>query len=255
MFEAAGILRDARFFLGGVLLAAAVSLQAQQQPAPVSESAPVSEGAKLLPTYPPGSIATVAGADAALEAARLAHLVEERRYEQARRVCYREFFAESCLGKARLAHVEAVERIRALEQEARVFKRRDAARIIDERLAARKRAEEEGAAERAARGVRERAARAQRIEESERRVRESDADAAGRALRANESAQREERRAEERARRDAEDAARAPERAERARQHEARITEARERALRREREAAEKTRKPGAGNGAAGQGG
>ena len=96
---------------------------------PVTGSAqPVTSTALPLPQHPAGGIASVGQADQALLDAKQARVEQEKMFEARRKVCYQKLLAENCLIPQREANNLAVRRIRAVEVEARAFKRNDAAR-------------------------------------------------------------------------------------------------------------------------------
>lgn len=70
----------------------------------------------------------MAQADQALQDAKTAQLAQEKAFVARRQVCYAKLIAESCLIDATEDNVRAERRIRAIQVEAREFKRRDADR-------------------------------------------------------------------------------------------------------------------------------
>lgn len=223
-------------FASGVVLASAACVAVE--PGAVQRSP--SEIA--LAAYPPGSIRTLAAADAALRDALLVKPAQEARYAEAKRICYAKFLAESCLNEARQANYMAIQRIREVELEARQFKRSEEAAAIDRRRAEASAADAAAAPQRAADAARMEAERRAKQLTVERTARQFEADTAARAARARDVASQASRRAAERARAAAEEKARSPERAERAQKQAAKVRETLLRAERREREAADKAR-------------
>lgn len=229
-------------FAGGALLAAAACVAAERaavEPSPTEIA---------LAAYPPGSIRSLAAAEAALRDAARVKPAQEARYVEAKRVCYEKFLAEICLSEARQANHGATQRMREVELEARQFKRSEEAAAIDRRRADASAADAAAAPQRVADGARVQAERQANQLAAERAARQFDADAPTRLARAREAAALAKRRAAERARAAAEAKARQPERAERAEKQAAKVRETLLRAERREREAAEKARlKPAPG--------
>ena len=191
-----------------------------------------------LPQYPAGSITTVAQADQALRDAKRARLEQEKQFQVQRQLCFQKFLAENCLAPAREDNNSAVRRIRAVEVEARAFKRSDTAR----EAAAKRDQQRAQAAAQAPRRQEERALTAaqqdKKIARNAASTRQHEADAPLREQRAMDTARRTRERREARLKKDAEEKARAGERAERARAQEEKVADI----LRRAREKEEKAR-------------
>ena len=191
-----------------------------------------------LPQYPAGSITTVAQADHALRDAKRARLEQEKQFQARRQLCYQKFLAENCLAPAREDNNSAVRRIRAVEVEARAFKRSDSAR----EAAAKRDQQRAQAAAQAPRRQAERALTAaqqdKKIARNAASTRQHEADAPLREQRAMDTVRRTRERREARLKKDAEEKARAGERADRARAQEEKVADI----LRRAREKEEKAR-------------
>ncbi len=235
------------FVIASLLIASVATAQVAPAPAEMPQSRPVagpeiSPAEEALKRYPPGSIESEVEADAALAAAERLQPAQELRYNAARAACYEKFLAESCLSDARAANYRATQRIREVELEARQFKRRAEAAVIDQRRAEKRAADASAEAARAAEAPRLEAQREARRLEVEREARQFEAAAPQRAARAREAEKQVRLRAAARARAAAEERARAPQRAESARRQAAKLTQTVERAQRRERAAAEKAR-------------
>lgn len=191
-----------------------------------------------LPQYPPGSIRSVAQADQALRDAKSAQLAQEKAFVARRQICYAKLVAETCLIEATEDNVRAERHIRAIQVEAREFKRRDAEREAQAARAA-KNAQEAADAGRKQK-ERERASQSQqeRVERNARTGREFEAGAAERARRAAAEQRRLDDKQAARARKQADERAGQAERTERARAHEEKVNEVLRRA--REKEARER---------------
>ena len=191
-----------------------------------------------MPQYPAGSITTVAQADQALRDAKRARLEQEKQFQVQRQLCYQKFLAENCLAPAREDNNSAVRRIRAVEVEARAFKRSDSAR----EAAAKRDQQRAQAAAQAPRRQEERTLTAaqqdKKIARNAASTRQHEADAPLREQRAMDTARRTRERREARLKKDAEEKARAGERADRARAQEEKVADI----LRRAREKEEKAR-------------
>ena len=192
-----------------------------------------------LPQYPAGSITTVAQADQALRDAKRARLEQEKQFQVQRQLCFQKFLAENCLAPVREDNNSAVRRIRAVEVEARAFKRSDTAREAAAKRDQQRRAQ---AAAQAPRRQEERALTAaqqdKKIARNAASARQHEADAPLREQRAIDTARRTRERREARLKKEADENARAGERAERARAQEEKVADV----LRRAREKEEKAR-------------
>lgn len=209
---------------------------------PSANGLEVSPAEAALKRYPPGSITSEGEANAAMADAVRLRPAQELRYNAARAVCHEKFLAEVCLSDARAADYRATQRIRAVELEARQFKRRAEAAAIDRRRAEKRAAEADATAARTADAPRVEAQREARRVDVEREARQSEVAAPQRAARAREAEKQARLKAAARARAVAQEKARASERAERARLQAAKVEQTLERAERRERAAAEKAR-------------
>ncbi|MBL8376606.1 MAG: hypothetical protein JNM79_01910 [Burkholderiales bacterium] len=200
--------------------------------------------------YPPGSIDSVAKADAAISAARDERNAQFARDARARLLCRDQFLAERCLVAAREANDAAVRRIQAVDLEAREFLRRDRARQQAAARAARQAEEVSSVPERSASGAARSRDLEQRQAESLKRREEFERAAPERAAQAKRAEEEAARRAERARRRAADDQAAAPERAKRASEvaakREAAIKRAAQREARENERAAERARKAAA---------
>lgn len=193
-----------------------------------------------LPQYPPGSIRSVAQADRALQDAKFAQLAQEKAFVARRQVCYAKLIAETCLIDATEDNVRAERRIRAIQVEAREFKRREADR--DARaIRARKQQQEADDAPRK-QAERERAGKDQQdhVQRNARAEREFEAGADERARRAAAEQRRIDERQAARARKAADERAARAEREQRARDHQEKVDTVLKRAREKEQRALEK---------------
>ena len=202
-----------------------------------------------LPQYPAGTIASVPQADQALHDARGARLEQEELFEAQRKSCYQKLLAEICLAPLRDENSASLRRIRAVEVEARGFKREQSAR-----QAAAKRAEQR--TKDAAQESRRREERLLAGEQQTKKVtrnaataRQFEGDATKREQRAKAAQKRADERAAARLNKDAEERAKTAERADRARAQEEKVAEVLRRAKEKEAKAREKAAKnaPAAG--------
>ena len=190
--------------------------------------------ATFLKRHPPGSIASVEAAERALAAAKAARLVQEQQFVTNRQDCYGLLVAEPCLLRATEDNARIERQIRAVEVEARAFKRSQTER---EAAAARsaKRSRDSGAdvgkpaGQMGAPGEQQ-----QRIDRNAAALREFEAGAGERARRAERERKRLEARQAARLKKAAEQRAGAAERAQRARAHEDKVKQVLERAQEKE---------------------
>ena len=203
-----------------------------------------------LPQYPAGSIASVLQADQALRDARGARLVQEKLFEAQRKNCYQKLLAEICLAPLRDENSASLRRIRAVEVEARGFKREQSAREAAAKRAeqrrkevaqeSRRREERLLAGEQQTKKVTRNAASAQQFE----------ANATRREQRAKAALKRADERAAARLKKDQEERAKTAERADRARAQEEKVADVLRRAKEQEAKAREKAAKSGPVTGA-----
>jgi len=193
-----------------------------------------------LPQYPPGSIRSIAQADRALLDVKAAQLAQEKAFLGRRQACYAKLVAESCLIDATEDNVKAERRIRAIQVEAREFKRRDAEREAQALRAAKSEREAADAPQRQA--ERERASKNQKehVERNARTAREFEAGAEERRQRAATEKRRLDQKQDARARKAAQERAAMSERAERARAHEEKVSAVLQRAQEKEARARQK---------------
>ncbi len=187
--------------------------------------------------HPPGSVGSVETAERALADAKAARLVQEQQFVTNRQDCYGLLVAEPCLRRAIEDNARTERQIRAVEVEARAFKRSQA--------------EREAAAARSAKRSRDSAADAgkpagqmgtpgeqqQRIDRNAAALREFEAGAGERARRAERERKRLEARQAARLKKAAEQRAGAAERAQQARAHEDKVKQVLERAQEKEERA------------------
>jgi hypothetical protein len=211
------------------------------------------DAALPLPQYPAGGIASVSQADQALLDAKRARVAQEKAFEARRKVCYEKLLAENCLAPEREQNNLAVRRIRAVEVEARAFKRNQAARETAAKRAERQAAAAVDAPRREQDKALQSAQLQKKIARNEQTTRQFDADAPKRAERVKAADKRARDRREARAKKDAEEKARSAERAERVRAQEKKVADVLRRAKEKEEKAREKAAKAGsAGDGSAG---
>lgn len=187
-----------------------------------------------LPHYTAGSIDSVTVADRALAEAKAAQLEQEKIYVARRQACYTLLVAEPCLRRAIEDNARAERRIRAVEVDARAFKRhqtereaaaaRSAKRARDAQADARKQTEAAGSSN----------AQQQHLARNAAAQREFEAGAALRERRAARERKRLESRQAARIKKEAELRVSAAERGERARAHEVKVREVLQRAAEKE---------------------
>lgn len=103
-----------------------------------SSSMPAKRPATILvERYPAGSIRSVEMADQALKDASQERSSLDARFSEEQRACYPKFFATSCLEDAKERHREARVQLKAIEIEAKEFKRRVRVEERDRNLAER----------------------------------------------------------------------------------------------------------------------
>ncbi len=187
-----------------------------------------------LPQYPPGSIRSIVQADRALLDVRAAQLAQEKAFLGRRQACYAKLVAESCLIDATEDNVKAERRIRAIQVEAREFKRRDAEREAQALRAAKRELEAADAPQR--RAERERTSKNQKehVDRKARAEREFEAGAEERRQRAAAEKRRLDQKQDARVRKAAQERASVAERAERVRAHEEKVSAVLQRAQEKE---------------------
>ncbi len=84
---------------------------------------------------PVGKIQTIADADSVLADAAAKRVLVEHRFADDQRACYPKFFTTACLDQIKLDHLQEVARLNAIENDAKLFKRRKRAEEHDQALA------------------------------------------------------------------------------------------------------------------------
>lgn len=203
------------------------------------------DGASFLTQYPRGSIKSVLRADQALIDAPKAQAAQELAFQANRQRCYQKLVAEGCLREAIEANAKIERGIRAIEVEARDFKRHESERESKAAKDGKLAREAAEAPRRAAEREQSKAGRKAHEERNARMQREFEAGAPERARRAAEEKRRLDDKMAARAKKDAEERANAAARAQRARDHEEKVRTVLLRA--KEKEAKEARAKAGKG--------
>jgi hypothetical protein len=193
-----------------------------------------------LPDYPTGSIKSLEASQAAEQAANAALKKQEQVYAQRRKSCYKDFFAERCLSKARDEDYQIRARIGAVQLEARDFRRHEdadkALKSRTDREAKRQADAQKDEAEREQKTT----AYGKKVQRNQNENADFEAKAGDRAKAAADNRKREADRSAELRRKRDEEQARAPERAERAKERQAQVDEYLRRAEEREKRQKEK---------------
>ena len=205
-------------------------------PPPAAE--PRTAGEATFPQrHPPGSIGSVEAAERALADAKAARLAQEQQFVTDRQNCYGLLVAEPCLRRAIEDNARAERQIRAVEIEARAFKRSQTEREAAAARSARRSREGGADAGKPAGQIGAAGEQQQRIERNAAALREFEAGAAERAHRAERERKRLEAKQAARLKKAAEQRAGAAERAQRARAQEEKVKQVLERAQEKEERA------------------
>ena len=229
--------------LGCALATAAPGGYAASEPAngvrevvvpPAVAEPPQTGGVAPLPHYPPGSIGSTEAAERALTEAKVARLLQEKEFVTRRQACYGMLVAEPCLRHAIEDNAVAERKIRAVEVEARAFKRSQTERDAAAVRSARPSRDSEADAGKSSGPLRVSGEQQQRIKRNAAVQREFEAGAGERARHAERERKRLESKRAARLKKEAEQRAGAAERAQRAHAHEEKVKEVLERAQQKE---------------------